>query len=294
MTSVNPTEVLRSQEKSSGDEWTYVTLPNGDRIIYIDENHSYWEARIENDEWVRGKRIPSVSTLIKPLDHKPERLLKWAARENGRGIAQLASKALANGDTDSLREWLLSHETIWDKLESEKLTFRHTRSRKADVGTAVHQVFESLATGKYTPEEAQVKLQTTQGLTEIERPYVQALVKWWMNTRPIVLNQEQFVYSRTHRFTGRFDLRYKTEHDSTPILCDLKTSNFIAPGYHAQLALYDLGARECGVGPSEKYEILQVKPDGTYVVVEGKATHEDGLAAIQVYRATQRIERKRK
>lgn len=280
-----------------------IELPNGQCIFYDDTAHAYYRAKWvetiiprsdlprkefvkdverqakQTGEWKRSTRLTGASTLCKPYSYDSGRLLAWKERMTCEGVADLYIK---HGLTDLT--WLNSGDAIKAKLKAEALTADDVRDRKADVGTRAHWVLEELAAGREPmPEDG----------------YGEAVVSWWQSRQPTVLNCEQFVYSATHGFAGRFDMRAKL-HDLAgfPLaaeddvyLIDLKTSSWVAPSYHVQIALYDLAARECGVGASNKHIILQVKEDGTWREVYSRATEDDALAAIAVYRGAGRIER---
>jgi hypothetical protein len=251
-----------------------VELPNGSRIFYDDEGHRYSRARFDEkkQDWVRSTRLTGASTLSKPYSFDSGRLLSWKERITCEGVATVAW-----GEED--RSWLESGESILAKLKEHEVTADHLRDKKADVGTRAHGVLEALAAG----EDPQA-----------QDGYGQAVINWWKDREPHVLNCEQFVYSATHGYAGRFDLRAgigKTSGSTHIELIDLKTSGWLAPSMHVQLALYELAAKECGVGSTDQRIILQVKDDGTYREVPCRATEQDALNAIAVYRGAGRIER---
>jgi hypothetical protein len=276
-----------------------IELPNGECIFYDDANHSYWRARrvskveipengygsreeaendlvrqaekVANTEWKRSTRLTGASTLCKPYSYDSGRLLAWKERVTCEGIAELVTS------TSPHLGWLASGERIKEQLILAERDADSVRDRKGDVGTRAHSVLEALAAG-HEPQ--------------IEDGYGAAVVKWWEARRPTVLNCEQFVYSATHGFAGRFDLRANFIRVPGHVeLIDLKTSGWLAPSMHVQLALYELAAKECGVGHSDRQTILQVKDDGTWREVSCRATEADALAAIAVYRGAGRIER---
>jgi len=260
-----------------------VELPEGPPIYYRDSDHSYWEGLNKKGDGGTG-RVPGMSTVTKPLDYEPGGLLRWAARTNGVGIAELVSDALA-GDPMALPgelDWLTDHESIWRELSERKLTFEDVRDRAAERGTNVHQrVLHALAVGAKVPSLAD--------LSDDERGYGQAVMAWWHDRDPVALEAEQVVYSTTHHVAGRFDLRAKI--DDEVWLVDAKTSGFISNAAHAQLRGYELAARECGVGTSERQVILRLDPSGTYDEIECVAEEIDFVTALATYQSSKRIGR---
>jgi hypothetical protein len=262
-----------------------IELPNGECIFYDDANHSYWRARqaYENNGdsprvpvWKRSTRLTGASTLCKPYSYDSGRLLAWKERVTCEGVA-----TLLDGHEGPTPDWLYDGDVIRARLKEYGQDADSVRDRKADVGTRAHGVLEALAAGEDP---------------SAQDGYGQAVINWWRERKPFVLNCEQFVYSATHGYAGRFDLRCSIPQRESgshilTYLIDLKTSGWIAPSMHVQLALYELAAKECGVGETHVQHILQVKDDGTYREVPCRATEEDALSAIAVYRGAGRIER---
>ena len=257
----------------------HVEFPNGD-LLYNDDTHAYFAVK---EDGSRGKRLTSVSSLCKPFDWKPDHLMRWAAKRNLEGVAILAADGLSQEEPDDIHsglQFLHSADSIWSALENGKLTYNHLRDAKATVGTNVHLALEDLAAGKL-PDAAMYP--------HDEQPYVKALLDWWIQREPTVLNAEQFVYSAQHGYAGRFDLR--AEIDGEVVLVDAKTSGFISTAFHVQLAGYDLAAIECGVGASDRQWVLQLSDEGEWAEVQSQATHADFVTALTVYRRAAEIEK---
>lgn len=262
-----------------------IELPNGSAIFYDDDRHAYYRAKTYHAEdgsrgWSRSTRLTGCSTLAKPFNYDSGRLLAWKERVTCEGIADLVNNDLLDGGGN---EWLRSEQAIRSRLKLAGSDADSVRDKKATLGTNVHRVLEGLA--------GVCDLPNVDEMPEEEKGYARAVFKWWEERRPVVTHAEQFVYSETHGYAGRFDLRAHPENSALPYLLDLKTSSFIGPQYHVQLALYELAARECGVGESHVQIVLQVKPDGTWREIPCQATERDALAAIAVYRGVARIER---
>lgn len=278
-----------------------IELPNGSHIFYDDASHAYYRARLDGQKFVRSTRLTGCSTLCKPYNFNADRLLSWKERMTCEGIAALVeADVAANAAVQHIEgwcppdhEWLLSSGTIRDRLRLEGVTADDARDRKATLGTNIHSVLEALAGIGDWPD--------LNAMPPEEQLYAKAVMSWWETRRPQVLQAEQFVYSEAYGFAGRFDLRANLKYEGPEgestwpcALVDLKTSSFIAPSMHVQLALYELGAKECGIGSTVFQLVLQVKPDGTWREVLSKASEKDALSAIDVYRGAARIEREAK
>jgi hypothetical protein len=264
-------------------------MPDGSVVYYRDSDHSYFRGvKAKGDGWAGTGRLTGVSTVVKPMDFDPGRLLRWAARLNGEGIAILAADGLSLDDADDMRaalSWLGSAESIWRALEDSGLTFEDVRDRAAQRGTNVHKfALHALATGSPVP--------AFDLLTEETRGYARGVMAFLHECEPEPLQAEQVVWSDELGVAGRFDLRARLHgggFDGATCLVDAKTSGFISTKHHGQLAGYDLLARECGVGGSDRLLILQVDAEGGYELVEAQATPEEFVDALRVYRGAARI-----
>ena len=268
-----------------------IELPNGTRLYYRDEDHSYWRCKPDGG---RSTRLTGVTTVIKPLDFRPDNLMRWAARTNGIGIARLVSDGLTMDDPEAMREallWLNSAESIWATLEQKKLTYENVRDEAATIGTNVHRLsFAALARGEAVP--------SYDDMTEAERKFAAGVVKFWLDHSPEALQIEQIVCDPELGIAGRFDLRGRLSEcndDLCPCatgisLVDAKTgSGYISTAAHAQLALYDYAATACGIGGSDNLYILKLSDQGDYELLEAQATDEDALVALDCYRRAARI-----
>jgi hypothetical protein len=263
-----------------------IELPDGTGLFYVDEDHSYWRRKPDGS---RGARLTGVTTVVKPLDFRPDNLMRWAARLNGEGIAELVSPALsAEPDTipDAL-SWLCSAESIWEALVEAKLTYEHIRDRAAERGTNVHELaLKALAEGKAIPNLAE--------FSQEERGYAQAVLAFWRDHDPQPTHVEQVVCDSELGVAGRFDLRCGFGSASSPGgvgVIDAKTGGYISEGAHAQVAGYRLLAERCGIGRTDWGLILKLNPDGTYELIDVEATAESFLLAVKTYREAARIAR---
>lgn len=275
-----------------------IDLPAGQSLYYCDADHSYWRCKPDGS---RGRRLTGVTSVIKPIDFDPANLMRWAAKTNGEGIATLTADALCCEDVEEMRSalmWLSSAESIWRELESQELTYDHIRDAKTTIGSNVHErAMLSLAEGAPTPDYS--------GLSDAERPYVDAFVDFWLDHDPEPAYVEQVVAEPDELgVAGRLDIlgRLTSECDSPACAChayigqpgviDAKTSRFIFEGPHAQIAGYRHLAEVCGIAETTWGALLHLKPEGTYELIEAQAEAEEFLAALTVYRARAAIKRR--
>jgi hypothetical protein len=259
-----------------------IKLPDGTRVYYRDEDHSYWRCK---DDDSRGKRLTGVTTAVSPFDFRADRLLTWAAKTQCIGIAELAGPILAGEPEEVVEQlaWLTSQEEIWHELEDSELTFEHVRDRAGKRGTNVHELaFRALAMGKPVPD--------FEKLSEEERGYARAVVQFWLDHEPDALQVEQVVADTELGVAGRFDFRGTLATREGIGLIDAKTGGFIPTKAHAQLGAYDKLATDCGFGPSDWQAILQLSEDGTYRLIPVQATHKSFELALELYRENARIQ----
>lgn len=217
-----------------------------------------------------GTRTVSVSTVAKYIDPDADGLLYWATGLTYEGIAELADLL---DDT----EWLRSRESIEAALKEAELTWHDLRSKAAVRGTNVHElILAALAENRTLPSLAK--------LTEDERAYGQAVMRWWTDRRPRPILTEQMVASAEHGFAGRFDLL--CEIDGETVLVDAKTRGKGVPRLsdHVQLAGYAIASEESGFPAPDRQLALILTPEGEPVECDGLAEPDDFLAALDVYR----------
>lgn len=272
------------------DPFTRHEFPNGTCVYYRDSDHSYWRDIKWNTKERRyggTGRLTGVTTVVSPLDFRPDNLMRWAARLNGEGIAALAAECLSTDDINEIRQalrWLESGDAIWRELENAGLLYDQSRDRKATVGTNVHEIaLNALANGRPVPDLAR--------LTDEERGYSQGIMRFWLDHEPRALQSEQVVADIELGVAGRFDLRAALHGDylGVPLdgaicLVDAKTGAFRSTKEHAQLSGYDLLAEKCGVGACDRMFILQLYPDGDYRLLEGQGSRQAFLNALSTYR----------
>jgi hypothetical protein len=275
-----------------------IDLPSGDSLWYYDEDHSYWRHNPKTGE--RGRRLTGVTTVVKTLDHDPSNLLRWAAKTQCIGVAELYELTVAADGPDALH-WLSTQDAIWRELTDHELTFEHVRDRAAKRGTNVHEIaFQALGMGRPVPD--------LDLLTEEEQGHAKAIMAFWLDHEPDPDCVEQIVYSERLGVAGRLDLLGSINGFDGPCVIDAKTGKYLSAGAHAQVGGgYPLLAVESGlvdqlidteVGAAERLIahlhdatsritslLLQTREDGTYELIPAEGTPEQFEAAVAAYRA---------
>ncbi len=245
-----------------------IGLPNGDVMLYSDPSHRYWL-----DAKPKPLPLQNVSTVSKMIDAASDNdgLLHWAAKLTVQGVHEILSDAELPETGDDLYALLAKRKLRWSDARQD--------ARKR--GTTAHEdALASLATvGMVGPDAP----------PEDEAGYHAAVLDWWAQRKPQATHSEQGVCSREHSFAGRFDLRCRI--DGEMWLVDLKTAKRARVSMLVQLAGYELAARECGVGGSDRQMILLARPDGTWKEVESRADGGQFLACLDLLRDAKGLER---
>lgn len=217
-----------------------------------------------------GDKVPGVTSVLNML---PKPFLKaWAAKE-------VATTAVAMGQTGELAAMATRDpEGAIDYLK--RSPDRNTRAA-ADVGTAAHGVFETLALGNPMPR-----------LTPELEPFAKHFADFLDTVQPTYLRQEDTVWSEKHAYAGSFDAL--VEIQGTRAWVDNKTTR---SGVHAEVALqlsayahadYLLDG-ETGeqllMPEADRGLVLHVRPEGwgLYEVPIGDDVFEFFLALRQVF-----------
>ena len=260
-------------------------LPSGDTIAYRDRDHSYWrEVNTAGAKVTGSGRLTGISTVVAPLDFRPDNLIAWGARTDHAGIAALCAEGLGCDTADEMRaalSFLRDAEGIGEALAGAGLRWQDTRDQAADRGTRAHVLaLEALAAGRPVPD--------FDGIPEDERGYAQAVAGWWLDTEPLPVHSELVVADLELGLAGRLDLVYLDGNGHT-VLGDLKTSSYISSKFAAQSALYAYCYEQSGYGHIDRIELVQARDDGTYRRIDVQCPIEDALAAVECYRASGRV-----
>lgn len=225
---------------------------------------------------VNGEKLPSVTTVLGCLD-KP-------------GLTYAAEKLAVEAAIDLARagELPVQVDAALSRMKARDMRFFQVWRRKADRGTLAHEDLVALASGAqpremdtYTPEE---------------RGFIRGVSAWVADWRPEVVDQELMVASVEHGFAGRLDLRARTHKLPGLGLFDLKTTESLPrykagdvkppyPEHLAQLAGYEVAARESGYGETDFQAVVRVDSTGAYDVCVSWADEGCFLAFLGAYRA---------
>lgn len=209
---------------------------------------------------VTGETAVSVTTVLG--DGIPKKALPgWAARTAAEyataNIVDLA-KLVAEGG--------VSAKEAIDRIKGAPW---RQRDNKADIGTAVHDVAETLAG---TPEGAEYELDLADYDPSIHS-YLLSLLGWFEKWSPVVEATETTVWSRQHGYAGTLDLicRIPSRHQNGEfMLLDFKTSKGVYGETALQLAAYanadfvllDDGTELDMPGPIAELGVVHITPDG--------------------------------
>ena len=269
------------------------TMPDGSVVVYRDRDHSYWtSATVDGNGASKcSGRLTGVTSVVSPYDWRPDNLMRWAANLNVAGVAALAAEGLSVDDIHDMRaclRWLESGESITAALEMGRLHWTQTRDDAATQGTDVHRyALQALAGGHPVPDLSR--------FAPDDQGHARGIMAFWLECEPEPLHTEQIVCDLELGVAGRFDLICDLTYNGVRqrALVDAKTtsSGFLPTKHHVQLAGYEHCASRVGIEPTEVRLILQVFPDGRYVLTPSCATADDFLVAVDLYRREARIKR---
>lgn len=264
--------------KPVGDFEVY-TLPSGTTVAYRDRDHSYWR---ETDGLKGSGRLAGVTTVIAPMDFRPDGLMAWAARLTREGVAALVAEWWQDDSQFEMdARWLHSGDSIDAALEAARLRYTDVRDDAATRGTNVHLLaLHALASGRPVPDFT--------GMTEEEIGYAKGVAGWWLHESPQVIESEFLVADLDLGVAGRPDLLC-TLSDGRVAIVDAKTSGYLSAKFAVQLSAYARLAVISGYTAPEVGIVLQVTPDGGFNAVEIELDEADFLAALDVYRRAGRI-----
>mgnify|MGYP007071572955 CR=1 FL=1 len=262
--------------------WELHTLPSGDTVAYHDPSHRYF--RDVTDDGKGVGRLAGVTTVIAPMDWRPDGLMSWAARLTRDGVAALAAEGLGLDDPDEIRSalsWLRSGETVDAALEDARLRYTDAKDDAARRGSNVHlHALHALAEGRPVP--------AFDDLTVEEIGYAKGVAGWWLDEQPEVIASEFLVADLELGVAGRPDLLCRLR-DGRLAVVDAKTSGYVPAKFAVQLSAYAHLALISGYEAPEVGVILQVAEDGSHRAIPVELDHEDFFAALDVYRRAGRI-----
>lgn len=239
---------------------------------------------------IDGERVPSVTTILRVLD-KPA-LVHWAWMLGVQGGLEVVGSGLKPSTVEEMKSAVITRGWAhWLVRDAGGLR-----------GRQLHKALETLIVHGDVPKLS--------SFDEDRRGYVQALARWWIDNDPDVVLAEQKVASKNHWFAGRLDLVIRKVVDGRErlVVTDIKSGKVDAktgkprPPYteaHFQVGGgYRLALAETfGVPLADAdfdAEIVNICPDGQYLVTPAAATPGDFVAVLAAYQAVKRVERNAK
>lgn len=211
-----------------------------------------------------GDKVPGVTSVLNMM---PKPFLKaWAA------------KMVATEAVEGLNNWLpLAQRDAGAAIDYLKRTPERNTKEAADIGTAAHGVFESLARGEHLGP-----------ITENLLPFVAHYQDFLDKVQPEFLALEDTVWSEKHGYAGSFDALARIQ--GRVVWIDNKTTRSgVYPEVALQLAAYshadyilDGDTGEQHLLPSEEEQrglVVHVRPEGwaVYEVPIGQEVFEHFL-----------------
>jgi hypothetical protein len=199
--------------------------------------------------WNAGPPMPGVTHAIDPADDK-EGLIRWAKHEVAACSLRnfdFLQDLIARGGEDNAITWL---QGIPD----------FQRDTAADLGSAIHRIAEAISRG------------TAHEVTEEQREYADAYVRFLVDYDPAFESLEQKVCSLTHSYGGTYDAIARINGKRT--LIDYKTSRTLQPKIGLQLAAYagaefvgrindpkQYGVSKFGLDKFDDFAVLHIRPE---------------------------------
>jgi len=207
--------------------------------------------------YLKGKRVPGVSTISKLAEDSSRPLMYWAVNmvvqclgKNTRyEEGQIVFHNPAN-DTDLL----LNEENYKSIFAYAKKEHEREKDNAADRGTRVHSILEKYFLDE--PYEVEPDIQKS----------VDAFLEWVEKFKVRPLFTEQTVYSLKHNYAGIFDLGavITAQDGERKLLIDFKTSKSVYISHMVQSAGYKIAHEEM-YGPTwDGLGILSLHPETGY------------------------------
>jgi hypothetical protein len=233
---------------------------------------------------IDGERVPSVTTVLRVLNK--EALISWAWNVAVEGAVEVHNSGLPIDDYAAMRKALVDREWGWWQV----------RDTAALRGRGLHTALNHLSETGTPPSLSE--------FPEEQRGYVQALARWWIATEPNVLLSEAKVASKRHYYAGRTDLVVEkdVEDEILPVVVDIKSGKTDNEGVprppyaeaHFQVGGgYRLALLETYGHPLDAKlgaEIVNICPNGEYLVTPAFATPGDFLPVLAAYQSVKRVE----
>lgn len=193
------------------------TLYGGDVVLEFNEDEHVYR--------VEGLKVPSTTQITKVIEKSI--LLPWATKTAAEWL-----------ETQWLPGRAYTYEAIESILKRSKIQYKIKSDEATTIGSQAHGWIETfgnavLATGEKWPE----------GWKEIPLPHtldgihsVNAFLNWYDEHDVVIVACERKVYSKTHNYSGTFDLLAYV--NGTLTVVDFKTSKAIYEDYYIQGAAY--------------------------------------------------------
>ena len=258
-------------------------------LIYDDAKHKYT---------LNGNVVPSVTAILGATI--PKDALTWWGFRVGLGAAvelcrlgKLSWPELMGGhDTferilagDPSDEFAV-HPPVGSKVKKKTL-IEHlavsarmhpnaVRDAAAIRGTGMHDALVTLDLGD---------VPVVEDLPEHHRPFVQGLVRWWLDHEPQPEAIEHMVAHDELLYAGRPDLFY-TDRYGDLVLCDLKTGKDVRPDtWFRQMEAYRQAWEHMGGRAPDRMENVLVRKDGTYTVYPARCNEAAWVSCVQQFHA---------
>jgi hypothetical protein len=233
---------------------------------------------------VNGQKLPSVTTVLGMLD-KPG-LIWWSERLAVEGCIQLAR----DGGLP------INPDAALGQLTRQKLRHFQVSEQKASRGNLSHEDLIRFFAGEPPPPLDQI--------AEDQRGFPQGLAAFLADARPKIHRSEFMVASIEHGFAGRPDSQVSFGATRLPNgqklpqglgQLDLKTHDRLPttkagslktpyPEHLLQVALYEVGTRECGYDETAWQGILRIDGEGKYDFTCSWLPPERALDLLPAYR----------
>lgn len=222
-----------------------------------------------------GIDLTSVTKALGVIS-KAEALVPWAWREGLKGVAGLVPEWARTGALSGLDDPVYVEAALKEQGKAPWQQMERGGTR----GQNVHAAFEDLVATAHLAKDYPPE----------EHGYIAALLGWWQDTHPDVVECERFVACYEGFWGGTLDYVRRLMDMPAYILGDLKTSKGAYPEHHLQVEAYR-HALLCPVGKRSVpdynivgTEITVLHGDGTYEVVPGDGEFKGFLAALDLYR----------